>query len=107
MADLHTPEPWAYEGSEILAERNGQWVGIGLMSKATVYQQIPERDSNGKRVVACVNACTGIPTAALEAGAVRALVDAAQTALGWIPDARVYAQLRTALEPFTGDADAR
>ena len=36
---------------------------------------------DARRTVACVNACEGIPTEALEAGVVRELIDAAESAL--------------------------
>lgn len=45
--------------------------------EAMVNRLTPERLSELRRVVACVNACDGIPTEALEADVVRELIEAA------------------------------
>ena len=69
MSD-HTPEPWqAYEG-------NGGWcieAGSKLVYIARVFAGInssrfnDEEKANARRVVACVDACAGYDTVALEA----------------------------------------
>lgn len=48
---------------------------------------------NARRIVACVNALAGIPTEAIEAGAIRALIDALIDVLDWLPDGSVGWQL--------------
>lgn len=67
----HTPEPWASTGSTI-RNSNGRVVIAYLYSKRT-------RAANMRRILACVNACRGVPTEALErnAGAVNTLLLAA------------------------------
>ena len=43
----------------------------------SVGELTPERLAELRRIVACVNACDGIPTEALESGVVRELIEAA------------------------------
>jgi len=43
----------------------------------SVSELTPERLAELRRIVACVNACEGIPTEALESGVVRELIEAA------------------------------
>ena len=57
----HTPEPWVVDGRDIV-NRTGWKVGSASYS------------SNSRRIVACVNACEGIPLKALEAGVVREIL---------------------------------
>jgi hypothetical protein len=60
----HTPEPW--DGKEIPLTAAGlARTGLGI-----VYTNHPataaEAEANARRIVACVNACEGIPTEVLE-----------------------------------------
>jgi hypothetical protein len=57
----HTPEPWTVDGRDIV-NRTGWKVG------STSYS------SNSRRIVACVNACEGVPLDALEAGVIREIL---------------------------------
>lgn len=63
MQDQHTQEPW-YASKEdgnwrvMAADENGGY------TLADVYCDDPE--ANSRRIVACVNACAGIPTEQLE-----------------------------------------
>lgn len=58
----HTPEPWA------IAEAFGGLIPIWSRVKwITNIHAVPEESSNNaRRIVACVNACAGIPTETLE-----------------------------------------
>ena len=60
----HAPEPWIVEGTA------GTVISADLRGKRTINNA-----ANARRIVACVNACAGIPTNELEgahfAGAVR------------------------------------
>lgn len=69
----HTTEPWTSTNSTI-RDSNGQVVIAYLYSKRT-------RAANLRRILACVNACRGVPTEVLErnAGAVESLLNAAFT----------------------------
>lgn len=78
----HTPEPWTVcpagdgENDSDVAE-----IHDGFGRTATVYGDEGQDVANAARIVACVNACVGIPTEALQRGALgevtRALIDAA------------------------------
>ena len=81
----HTKEPWAVGiGPTIVAlwnEKSSTWGRhIARLSWwgycLSTYQR--ESKANARRIVAAVNACAGIPTDALEAGAVRRLVGAVE-----------------------------
>lgn len=62
----HAPEPWRFDGrTQILAADNGDHGIIATMNRGRDFRG-PECDANARRIVACVNACAGIPTAALE-----------------------------------------
>lgn len=56
-ASEHTPEPWQWEGEieRITGPNNGTIADVTTVA-------------NAERIVACVNACAGIPTASLETG---------------------------------------
>ena len=63
----HTPEPWSIDrfgginaGEELLL------LG-GIRTPMTAGQRMDEGKANARRIVACVNACAGISTDALEA----------------------------------------
>jgi hypothetical protein len=64
----HTPEPWTAEYHET-AKR--WYVDSGgnpgqFQLRPTSYMGAAEMDANARRIVACVNACKGIPTSVLE-----------------------------------------
>ena len=61
---MHTNEPWHvgesdFTGTDILCADEEQIASV-------------EIEANARRIVACVNACAGIPTEALEDGSARA-----------------------------------
>ena len=93
----HTPEPWTVDGTKALGAY-GVWTdyathpghdGAGYGSLICSFElssphiSREQRDANSQRICAAVNACQGIPTAALESG--------------------VVADLLAALEPFAAD----
>lgn len=60
----HTLEPWTidrYDGSD-------KWITIPQPGVRVDYDDVDpdEASANARRVIACVNACAGIPTEALE-----------------------------------------
>ena len=64
--DAHTPEPWHLDAFGELCGRDGE-----LLCDASHVDEpndmTPEiSPANARRIVACVNACAGIPTEALE-----------------------------------------
>jgi len=85
----YTPGPWR------VVEKGGGWREIWAGDRAVVradgcysskYEDyecgVAISEPNARRIVACVNACEGIPTESLEAGVVHKLVRAAtETAL--------------------------
>lgn len=76
----HTKEPWKY-GKELTA-RSGEWLismdagdrGRGIPICETRPASGDEQ-ANARRIVACVNACAGIPTEQLESGEARSVRD--------------------------------
>jgi hypothetical protein len=71
----HSPEPWRLDGENDIADATGavvvhtEWEQHGYINVETRLEwpwwSYP---GNRARIVACVNACAGIPTEALEAG---------------------------------------
>lgn len=66
----HTPEPWASDKRDpvlfqdvLILDSNGKSIGKVWRSEDTL------------RIVACVNACAGISTEALEQGVIGALIE--------------------------------
>jgi len=83
----HTPEPWGARtvkasGSFLVRGPNDRTVCIHQphMSASTSATH-EESLANAARIVACVNACAGIPTAQLQVGSVAELVAAADKVL--------------------------
>jgi Mor family transcriptional regulator len=52
-----------------IKDADGRWIGFYLY------------DEDAERVVACIAACTGIPTDSLKEGAVKELVDVAESVI--------------------------
>jgi len=101
MAEIkHTPEPWAADGTDICQQEPynlhiiatmAEWRSIDeekfRIHQSTEYGtnylvnlEVPgsgggEEEANARRIVACVNACKGIPTEALEAGVLKGVLE--------------------------------
>jgi len=83
----HTPGPWVYYDDSgefgkftVSTPRNEVYDGgreIAVCHEMT-SGGIVGADADGRRIVACVNACEGINTEALENGAVKDLLEAAR-----------------------------
>jgi hypothetical protein len=62
-AEMHTPEPWRFnEAQADIDGQNGEAIAV-------CYWNDDDGEGallNGRRIVACVNACAGIPTDHLE-----------------------------------------
>ena len=67
MVEEHTPEPWHFDAGPQYDPRLGNiWAQpLGHIASA-------DTDADGRRIVACVNACAGISTEHLEAAGVYA-----------------------------------
>ena len=79
MVDEHTPEPWRIspELGDVMSMASGiknDIVCDTAQSRVLVKKTITKEDA--RRIVACVNACAGISTAALEQAAKTYRVDA-------------------------------
>lgn len=107
----HTPEPWAIDpddrpnmhwNNHIVSEANPN-IAICFMAHDGTEQN--ERgEANARRVVACVNACAGIPTEALESGEARSVRDELAT-IAELEKQRdeLLAELKS-ISKITGDA---
>ena len=103
MTGQHTPEPWI-QGSTPYTNRGIFTHEAGHIAQC-YFRFRGEEDSsaepkaNACRIVACVNACAGIPIEALESGAVAKLVSVAWAALYLVPMGQPESgQLRRVLE---------
>ncbi len=74
----HTPEPWNYKVAEwenIYGKVYGNLAIVNAqcqeMFRSTRLLPYEEQEANAHRIVACINACAGIPTEALETGVVQ------------------------------------
>jgi hypothetical protein len=68
----HSPEPWRFEN---IPGRKGAGA-VRDVGDFVVARTLPEAmPGDARRIVACVNACAGIPTEALEAGALAEALD--------------------------------
>ncbi len=76
----HTAEPWKTDQFYIVADvpggRPGGEVIVQCYPTTSRYANRPLNIANARRIVAAVNACEGIPTEALEEGAVKDLLEA-------------------------------
>lgn len=71
MNEKHTKAPWQYKDGEVFCNKIGKNVNCTIAVCDTVFSDFsPEVvEANGKRIIACINACEGIPTPLLkEAG---------------------------------------
>lgn len=67
----HTREPWEYDDGNIIQEGGGDYgyqIAIVDHPHSDFTQEVIS--ANGRRIVACVNACRGASTEVLERGAV-------------------------------------
>ena len=66
----HTPAPWYSKRNYILWNHpDGTTYCVADVNNATYFDE-----NNAKRICLCVNACTGIPTEALESGVVMEMI---------------------------------
>lgn len=70
----YTKEPWYYDETDKTVWFNE--LEPTLICEVVGMDNFTALHPNGKRIVACVNACAGILTEALEAGVVRDMVEA-------------------------------
>ncbi len=73
MLRRHSLEPWKAAGPEIRSAK-GQQVAL-------VFGQFDDLVERRERIIACVNACAGIPTDLLKQGVVRAVCRISELAL--------------------------
>jgi hypothetical protein len=71
MTQQHTPEPWLIgdeDDPSSISSSSGRPVAETLVAVQRWTPEKQEEDyANARRIVACVNACKGIPTETLEA----------------------------------------
>lgn len=80
----HTPTPWMHDETRRYKNEHGVTVcpidANGFETIAEVY--LPDDDdADLRRIIACVNACEGIPTSLLEQGVVKAMREAVRKLL--------------------------
>jgi len=64
---VHTAEPWRVHDEDVVSQAEG---GLAVCVTAGLLEN---RAADARRIVACVNACAGIPTGALEVAGVGGL----------------------------------
>lgn len=106
----HTPEPWATEYRERhdgtfaqeIFDADGETIAILAWHPVRLDGWTKtDREENARRIVACVNACRGLPTDELEQ---KGLISAVGTELLELD--KQSAELLAALEKLTGDITA-
>ena len=60
MKDKHTPEPWEVTDKRFIRQSSGRRHVVARVVGSE------EMEANARRIVACINACAGIPTEGLE-----------------------------------------
>jgi hypothetical protein len=75
----HTKEPWKVQKdfNNIFALSHGEsgiTIHIAKVNNTQVEGGQNEASANAERIIACVNACAGITTEALQAGVIRRLI---------------------------------
>lgn len=79
---MHTPEPWG----PLMCDAHGRLTVIiargPSIARTLAFEPITpaEAEHNARRILACVNACQGIPTEALERGSLQVALDWARKA---------------------------
>lgn len=75
----HTKEPWEADGYGAMNRITDGHETIGytdpIIRARSKQEDVAEGESNAKRIVACVNACAGIRTEALESGLIKHLLN--------------------------------
>jgi hypothetical protein len=95
----HTPEPWSYIGHGTQTISSGANYVASIARYNADTKEIWVNEADGKRIVAAVNACAGIPTEALEAGAI---ASGLQLVADWIPMVEKLTEQKHA----SGESDA-
>lgn len=99
-ASRHTPEPWeAKNGTDIVTTWNTVHGGPNLIARAAWQDSTEYRDSNARRIVACVNACAGMTDPAKEIASLRGMLADAALQLARLtgPALETYARTFAAL----------
>ncbi len=103
----HTSEPWeAFEG-DIRNNGRGEFIEIYGKDKEFIATTLEnegclgvtnKQQANARRTVACVNACEGISTKAIEAGVIRALSEVCKELLTEVRKAGAISMLGASKE---------
>ena len=86
-APTHTAEPWEVipaRGTMLPHVMGGDHCRLALLDDC--HADPRERDANGRRMVAAVNACQGLSTEALEQGVVSELLEQCKTLARRLPE---------------------
>jgi hypothetical protein len=64
--ETHTPEPWEVRDGMVIKAVGDDGAYVAAAVRAPAGHSKEQADANARRIVACVNACAGIPTEDLE-----------------------------------------
>lgn len=64
--DEHTKEPWQFNGSAVIAKIKCSHHHTIAELRHQLFMTDREAEANARRIVACVNACAGVPNEELE-----------------------------------------
>ena len=107
----HTAEPWHCKNKVgyVFGTDGQSHVLVANVGDFRDEELVPfsgERwQADANRIVACVNACAGIPTEQLEAGCVLELVDAVMDYMTNEDHEFAWSEMKTALKPFQKESD--
>jgi hypothetical protein len=71
----HSPEPWQFDEWDHVKDARGEIVVLSGFALSAGYREFRSPEKTDRRIVACVNACAGLSTEALEAGALGKALD--------------------------------
>lgn len=88
----HTAEPWIVEPEEWSNHKNLAVCAVNIGPVAIIHREpdedtpekLAEDEANAKRIVACVNSCTGIPDPATAIPALREALNESIHTLEWV-----------------------
>lgn len=72
-SDEHSAEPWTPDDDTVTAKAGRDTIVVAY-AQADIYTPKRKAKANARRIAACVNACRGIPTEALQQMSLRGLV---------------------------------
>lgn len=99
----HSPEPWEVDPvTGGVVDTNGSIVCDAIVGDSSPDDPGPMEDADIERIVACVNACRGIPTSALKAGVIGKFVWNTLMSICWVDCKRFGLSAAENEEPHEG-----